>query len=103
MAHITGGGLVDNLPRVLGKTDAWIDRAAWTPPAALRAPLPSRERRTRRGLPGLQHGHRDGPPRRARGARRGRVASARAGRDARSASAASRPPGGKEGEVRWSS
>lgn len=33
MAHITGGGLVDNLPRVLGKTDAWIDRSAWTPPA----------------------------------------------------------------------
>jgi phosphoribosylformylglycinamidine cyclo-ligase len=32
MAHITGGGIVDNLPRVLGKTDAWIDRAAWTPP-----------------------------------------------------------------------
>ncbi len=32
MAHITGGGLVDNLPRVLGKTDAWIDRASWTPP-----------------------------------------------------------------------
>jgi phosphoribosylformylglycinamidine cyclo-ligase len=33
MAHITGGGLVDNLPRVLGKTDAWLDRSTWTPPA----------------------------------------------------------------------
>jgi phosphoribosylformylglycinamidine cyclo-ligase len=32
MAHITGGGLVDNLPRVLGTTDAWIDRASWKPP-----------------------------------------------------------------------
>jgi phosphoribosylformylglycinamidine cyclo-ligase len=36
MAHITGGGLVDNLPRVLGKTDAWIDRASWTPPPLFR-------------------------------------------------------------------
>ncbi len=36
MAHITGGGLVDNLPRVLGTCDAWIDRAAWTPPALFR-------------------------------------------------------------------
>ena len=36
MAHITGGGLVDNLPRVLGRTDAWIDRGSWTPPALFR-------------------------------------------------------------------
>lgn len=33
MAHITGGGLVDNVPRVLGNHDAWIDRASWRPPA----------------------------------------------------------------------
>jgi phosphoribosylformylglycinamidine cyclo-ligase len=33
MAHITGGGLVDNVPRVLGKCDAVIDRTSWpTPP-----------------------------------------------------------------------
>ena len=34
MAHITGGGITDNLPRVLpAGTHAWIDRAAWRPPA----------------------------------------------------------------------
>lgn len=33
MAHITGGGFVDNIPRVLPKTvDAVIDRTTWTPP-----------------------------------------------------------------------
>jgi len=34
LAHITGGGLVDNLPRVLPKTcDAVIDTGAWKTPA----------------------------------------------------------------------
>jgi phosphoribosylformylglycinamidine cyclo-ligase len=34
LAHITGGGLVDNLPRVLPKTcDAVIDTRRWTVPA----------------------------------------------------------------------
>ncbi len=33
MAHITGGGFVDNIPRVLPKTcDAVIDRASWEVP-----------------------------------------------------------------------
>jgi phosphoribosylformylglycinamidine cyclo-ligase len=32
LAHITGGGLVDNVPRVLGGCDAIIDRTRWTPP-----------------------------------------------------------------------
>jgi phosphoribosylformylglycinamidine cyclo-ligase len=36
MAHITGGGLVDNLPRVLNGCDARIDRSSWTPPALFR-------------------------------------------------------------------
>jgi len=36
LAHITGGGLVDNLPRVLGRHDAVIDRGSWEPPALFR-------------------------------------------------------------------
>jgi phosphoribosylformylglycinamidine cyclo-ligase len=32
LAHITGGGLVDNLPRILGQSDAVIDRGAWPIP-----------------------------------------------------------------------
>jgi phosphoribosylformylglycinamidine cyclo-ligase len=36
LAHITGGGLVDNVPRVLGRCDAVIDRTTWQPPALFR-------------------------------------------------------------------
>jgi phosphoribosylformylglycinamidine cyclo-ligase len=36
MAHITGGGLVDNLPRVLGTSDAVLDRTSWPVPALFR-------------------------------------------------------------------
>src|SRR6185295_8211653 len=36
MAHITGGGLVDNLPRGLNGCDAWIDRTAWPLPPVFR-------------------------------------------------------------------
>jgi phosphoribosylformylglycinamidine cyclo-ligase len=36
MAHITGGGLVDNLPRILGTCDAIIDRESWEVPALFR-------------------------------------------------------------------
>jgi len=36
LAHITGGGLVDNLPRVLNGTDAWIERGSWPVPAVFR-------------------------------------------------------------------
>ena len=36
MAHITGGGIVDNLPRILGNCDARIDRSSWEPPALFR-------------------------------------------------------------------
>ncbi len=37
MAHITGGGITDNLPRVLpAGTSAFVDRAAWTPPPLFR-------------------------------------------------------------------
>ena len=37
MAHITGGGLYDNIPRILPKTvDAVIDTSSWKPPAIFR-------------------------------------------------------------------
>ena len=37
MAHVTGGGLTDNLPRVLpAGTSAEIDRSTWTPPPVFR-------------------------------------------------------------------
>ncbi len=36
MAHITGGGLVDNVPRVLGGCDAVIDQASWERPGLFR-------------------------------------------------------------------
>ena len=37
MAHITGGGITENLPRILpAKTQAVIDRSAWRVPADLR-------------------------------------------------------------------
>jgi phosphoribosylformylglycinamidine cyclo-ligase len=36
MAHITGGGLVDNVPRVLRGHDALIDRSSWEVPALFR-------------------------------------------------------------------
>jgi len=32
MAHITGGGLPGNLPRILGSTDAVLDRGSWEIP-----------------------------------------------------------------------
>ena len=32
LGHITGGGLVDNLPRVLGGHDAVIDKGSWEVP-----------------------------------------------------------------------
>jgi phosphoribosylformylglycinamidine cyclo-ligase len=36
LAHVTGGGLCDNVPRVLGEHDAWIDRTRWEVPALFR-------------------------------------------------------------------
>jgi phosphoribosylformylglycinamidine cyclo-ligase len=37
LAHITGGGITDNLPRILPPgTAAEISRAAWEPPAIFR-------------------------------------------------------------------
>ncbi len=36
LAHITGGGIPGNLVRVLGRTDAIVDRQAWKPPGLFR-------------------------------------------------------------------
>ena len=36
MAHITGGGLLDNLPRVLGQHDAIVDPGSWERPGLFR-------------------------------------------------------------------
>ena len=36
LAHITGGGLIDNVPRVLGAHDAVIDLATWEVPPLFR-------------------------------------------------------------------
>jgi phosphoribosylformylglycinamidine cyclo-ligase len=37
MAHITGGGFTDNIPRVLSRnTSAVIDCSSWTPPHVFR-------------------------------------------------------------------
>jgi phosphoribosylformylglycinamidine cyclo-ligase len=36
LGHITGGGLVDNLPRVLGGHDAVIDKSSWDVPPLFR-------------------------------------------------------------------
>jgi phosphoribosylformylglycinamidine cyclo-ligase len=36
MAHITGGGLVDNVPRILGSCDAHIARDSWEVPPLFR-------------------------------------------------------------------
>jgi phosphoribosylformylglycinamidine cyclo-ligase len=36
LAHVTGGGLTDNLPRVLGSCDAQLERAAWRVPPLFR-------------------------------------------------------------------
>ncbi|MCE9594977.1 MAG: phosphoribosylformylglycinamidine cyclo-ligase [Planctomycetes bacterium] len=36
LAHITGGGVIDNVPRVLGACDALVDRNAWPVPGLCR-------------------------------------------------------------------
>ncbi len=72
MAHVTGGGITDNLPRVLPPdTHALIRVGSWTIPEPL--PLPPGDGRGGDGgdVPRLQHGDRHDPGRRSRRLGRG--------------------------------
>ena len=66
LAHITGGGLLDNLPRILPeKCDAVIEIGSWKVPAIFQL-LQERGRVDRAEMyPGFQHGDRNGGDRRA--------------------------------------
>ena len=77
MAHITGGGLIDNIPRVLPEdVDAEIQLGTWTVPPLFKL-LATAARISERGTaPGLQHGHRHGLHRGDRRTRPGRPSSA---------------------------
>jgi len=56
LAHITGGGLVDNLPRILPKNcDAVIDTKSWRVPPSSKS-CSKRKCRSTRNVSGLQHG-----------------------------------------------
>ena len=57
MAHITGGGVIDNVPRVLPEgLAATIERSTWDDPADLRRHPEGRRRPSRGDVAHLQHG-----------------------------------------------
>ena len=59
MAHITGGGITENLPRVLPPgTHAVVDRSAWRVPALFAVAAAGRRGARRRHAADVQHGHR---------------------------------------------
>ena len=59
MAHITGGGITENLPRILPKTiSAVVETGSWTPPRHLHPPAATGQRGAGRDVAHLQHGHR---------------------------------------------
>ncbi len=75
LAHITGGGLIDNLPRVLPKNcDAVIETKSWRVPKIFQILQGTWKRRSQRDVSGFQHGHRHG---RDRGGARCEIRSTR--------------------------
>ncbi len=65
LAHITGGGLLDNLPRVLPRNcDAVIETGSWTSAGHFPAPAGRRPGRARGDVSGFQYGNWDGGDRR---------------------------------------
>ena len=61
LAHITGGGLIDNLPRVLPKKcDAVIETKSWRVPPIFQTIQQNGNVDPQRNVPSLQHGHRHG-------------------------------------------
>ena len=76
LAHITGGGLIDNLPRVLPKNcDAVIETKSWSVPRIFQI-LQQNGNVDRTGnVSGLQHGHRHGRDRRSSEMRSGQCRS----------------------------
>ena len=59
LAHITGGGITDNLPRIFPDgVGARIDRRAWEVPPLFQFLVEGRQRARRRHVPVVQHGHR---------------------------------------------
>ena len=61
LAHITGGGLIDNLPRILPKNcDAVIDTKSWQLPANFFPASGKWKDRSRGNVSSLQHGNRNG-------------------------------------------
>ena len=93
MAHITGGGLLDNVPRTLPgqRCKAIFEQSRWSVPPIMAELVERAEPRARGALPHAQHGHRlhaDRPDqrRRERRSRRSRTRRSSAGsRHARTA------------------
>ena len=60
MAHITGGGLLENIPRILPEGAAVVIEKTWPVPPLFSFLVQAGNVSEQRALPGLQHGHRHG-------------------------------------------